>query len=214
MKHGVLLLAIALLAPVSPSGGDSPASPAATVAAAAPVATTAVAPEPDRPGPELVRVSLSPSVRVVGADETEQRWVDEALARFATEGLALPDLDVHFFDDATACGGHQGLFEVAYSPWRVSICSELEFVAAHELAHAWEAANVDDDDRAAYVARRGLPTWNDGNVEWTERGVEDVAFTIQQNLMATNPPLASATWVERVEAYAQITGQPSPLVES
>ncbi len=49
---------------------------------------------------------------------------------------------------------------------------------------------------------------------WTERGVEDVAFTIQQNLMATNPPLASSTWAERVEAYAQITGQPSPLVQS
>jgi hypothetical protein len=158
-------------------------------------------------------VSLSPRVVVVGADADQRLWLDEALVRFAANGLELPDLEVRFFDDDAACGGHQGLFQQSFTPWRILICSDLEFVATHELAHAWEAANVDDDFRAAYVARRGLPTWNGSGFDWNERGVEDLAFVVQQNLMATDPPLTSPTWADRVAAYELITGRPSPLVK-
>ena len=166
---------------------------------------TTGAPAPDS-------VNDSPVVQVFGADDIEHRRVDEALGRFAVNGLALPDLDVHFFDDEAACKGHQGLFQQRYEPWRVVICGDLEFVVTHEFAHAWEAANVDDAGRAHYVEHRGLPTWDGGEFEWLERGVEDVAFTIQQILMATaNRPLTSSTWVERAAAYELITGRPCPL---
>ena len=38
------------------------------------------------------------------------------------------------------------LFQQSFTPWRLLICSDLQFVPTHELAHAWEAANLTDDD--------------------------------------------------------------------
>lgn len=179
-------------------------------------ATVAVAdPEPidvsiDGPGP--VTVALTPSVAVVGADAEERARLDQALARFRDNGLELPDLTVRFSGHQGDCAGHLGLFEQSVTPWRLSICSELAFVPTHELAHAWEAANLTDDDRARHTLARGLASWNDPGVAWKDRGVEDVAFIIQQNLMATNPPLESPTWIERMGAYELLTGRPSPLL--
>ena len=118
---------------------------------------------------------------------------------------------MRFYDDQRGCHGHQGLFQQSFTPWRLLICSNLRFVPTHELAHAWEAANLADDDRVRYVDARGLTTWADPAAAWSDRGVEDVAFVIQQNLTATNPRMTSTTWIERAAAYELITGRPSPL---
>lgn len=158
-----------------------------------------------------VSVSSAPAVLSVDLDEDEQARLDEALALFRHNGLALPDLEVRFFDDKDGCKGHFGLFQQRYSPWRISICSDLPFVLTHELAHAWEAANLDDEDRRRYLELRALTSWNDRDVPWRDRGSEDAAFVIQQNLTATRRPPSSEEWQSRVERYELLTRRPSPL---
>ena len=167
---------------------------------------------PHQTGRTGTSVSLRPTVVVNGASAEEQGRVDDALARFEAAGLLLPDLEVVFADDVAECGGHDGLFRDRVVPWRVLVCSDLAFVVTHELAHAWEAANLDDDDRANYTERRGLATWNSRDAEWGERGVEDMAFMLQQNLMAGGVSPSWDRWSERTDAYAWATGRPSPVI--
>lgn len=188
--------------------GEAAATP--TPIEEAPHAAAAVVPPVMEPSP--VAVSLTPDVTVIGANVEQQVAVHDAVARFRSAGLELPDVEVHFFDDEAGCHGHLGGFQRGFTPWRVLVCSDLAFVPVHEFAHAWEAANLDDNARAHYVAVRGMPTWNDHDVHWSERGIEDAAFIIQQNLMAKNPNLDSPTWTERTAVYELLTGSPSPLV--
>lgn len=153
-----------------------------------------------------------PSIEIsVGATVARRALLDEAVAMFETNGLELPALDVQFFDDPTGCQGHPGLFFDENSPRTVLICSELPFVLPHELAHAWASLNLDDDERASYTQARGLETWDDHNAEWSDRGTEDAAFIIQQNLKHATVPPTSRTWQERMAAYELLTGMTSPL---
>jgi hypothetical protein len=156
-------------------------------------------------------VYRSPVVAVVGADYSDRAALRQALELFADNGLHLPDLDIRFFDAKDHCGGHFGLFESRTTPWRILICSSAAFVLPHELAHAWEAANVDDRIRELYLEMRGLEAWSAPDLEWGERGVEDAAFVIQQNLTA-GPVLANVDiWRDRVAAYELLTSNASPL---
>lgn len=159
-------------------------------------------------------VGARPDVEVIGASAAERVVVDEALGRFRRAGLRLPDVEIVFHDDRADCRGHDGLFQTRHTPWRVLVCSDLEFVLTHELAHAWEAANLDDADRDRYVEHRGLSTWDDPDAAWGERGVEDAAFMLQQNLMAGRVDVTSERWVERTSAYEALTGTRSPVVAS
>jgi hypothetical protein len=143
-------------------------------------------------------------------DRAHRSRVDEAVARFARAGLLLPDVQVGFSDSDGACHGHLGLFDADSIPWRVDVCSDLDFVLTHELAHAWAAANLDDAERAAYLAHRGLTAWNDPDLEWRERGVEDAAIKMQQVLMAKHIRPDWSVWIERRDAYQQLTGRPPP----
>jgi hypothetical protein len=143
-------------------------------------------------------------------DRASRSRLDEAVARFARAGLLLPDVSVGFSDSDDACRGHLGLFDPNSTPWRVDVCSDLEFVLTHELAHAWAAANLDESQRAAYVAYRQLAAWNDPDLHWRERGAEDAAFVMQQVLMAEHVRQDSSVWTERVDAYEQLTGGSPP----
>ena len=162
----------------------------------------------DRPG-----VSLVPSLKIRGTDAGQAGQttrVDNALARFRYAGLKLPDLEIIFHDDDSACDGHDGMFRPHSFPWRIDVCSDLDFVVPHELAHAWAAANLDDNDRARYIDARGLTNWADTSAPWEERGTEDAAFMIQQNLRAIDLDVSSAAWLERIRAYEVLTGMTSP----
>ena len=154
-----------------------------------------------------------PSIEItVGASPARQILLDETIAAYRSSGLELPSLEVRFFDDAADCKGHHGLFIERTDPKQVLVCSELAFVLPHEFAHAWVSVNLNDDERGRYVRFRGLLTWDDPSADWDDRGTEDAAFIIQQNLMATNPSLASTTWTERIAAYEFLTGRVSPLI--
>ena len=171
----------------------------------------------DQRGPVVTTVAgaggaVEPAVIVHGADAKQRGVLDDALARFEAAGLALPELEIFFSDDASACAGHLGAFRDRAERRHISVCSDLEFVVVHELAHAWSDANLDEVARNRYVRARELATWSDHGVPWAQRGTEDAAFIIQQNLRDVAPSvLASATWVERITAFELLTGTPSPL---
>jgi hypothetical protein len=164
----------------------------------------------ERPFGDRPRVSLVPSMTIRAADAEQSARVYDALARFRFAGLQLPDLEIAFHDDDASCDGHDGMFRPHDVPWRIDVCRDLAFVVPHELAHAWAAANLDDDDRARYIDARGLTNWSDSRVPWEERGTEDAAFMIQQNLRAIDLDVSSAAWRERIRAYELLTGMTSP----
>ena len=164
------------------------------------------------PAAEVVHeVSPWPAVTVVGADADQLALLGRALDKFRDFGLELPDVEVRYSDDEADCNGHLGIFENSYTPWRLSVCEQLPFVVYHELAHAWEAANVDDDTRKRYLEARGLATWNGQEAPHEERGVEDAARVIQFHVMTSHPVLSSPIWQERLAAYELLVGRPSPL---
>ncbi len=154
--------------------------------------------------PTTPPVSLRPNIVVTDPTLENNARVAEAVDRFIANGLALPDLDIAFFDDSSSCDDALGRFQRQHSPWRIKICSDLDFVITHELAHAWENANLSDKERNEYLELRGLDAWNDPASDRNERGTEDAAFVIQKSLMTTNPP-DSATWRDRIEAFERLT---------
>lgn len=160
--------------------------------------------------------SLRPETITVLQPATEQQVasVAEAARAFKTAGLALPDVEVAFSNDERHCNGHLGLFQSARRPWRITICSDLDFVPVHELAHAWIEANIDGSTRSAYVQYRNKRSWNSPQHAWGERGVEDAAFIIQQNLTAQFQGALSDEWQRRASAYELLVGTTSPLLDS
>lgn len=137
--------------------------------------------------------------------------VARATSAFDAAGLELPAVEIVFSEDERECYGHYGVFQPARDPWRISICSELPFVLVHELAHAWIKANVDEATTKAYIELRNKPTWNSPQHDWRERGVEDAAFIIQQNLMVRPRCDLTDEWERRVTAFEFLVGAPSPL---
>jgi hypothetical protein len=157
-------------------------------------------------------LEATPAVTIsTEANPREQEWLDQSVELFIVNGLDLPALEVFFFDDEVECGGHYGTYRRNTTPAQIRICSDKPFVLPHELAHAWEAENVTDEMRATYVTDRELSTWSDHGYDWNERGVEDAASVIQQNLTTKNVRATSSTWQERMAAYELLTGKASPL---
>ena len=148
---------------------------------------------------------------ISGADGADRVLVVDALAAFSAAGLDLPPLEIDFADTDVDCRGHLGLFEQHASRLRIHVCDAKDFVVTHEIAHVWIAVNLDHEQREHYMQVRGFDNWNDWNVPWNQRGFEDAAFVIQQNLTMDRVPMTSATWVARMDAFEMLTGRPSPL---
>ena len=181
--------AITIVVSVAALIWDPPSDPTVQAEPAAPAAPAA-----------LPAVSSDPEVVIVGAaTAAERRRVDDAVASFRA-GLGLPDVEVRFSTVPDDCLGHYGLFQEQYRPWRITICSEIGFVMLHEFGHAWERANLDVDEREAYAARRGFPTWNSLEFPREERAAEEAAFVLQQVLSRTNPP-DNDRWRDITAAY-------------
>ena len=154
-------------------------------------------------------------VNVRNASPSQHSRLAAALERFALAELELPDLEVVFSDDTAACRDHLGLFLSRTTPWRILICSRVDFLYEHELAHAWEKANLSEETRQKFMELRGYRNWSDYSAAWNERGVEGAAFVIQQGLAGLPlPPVLGREAVNRLVAFELLTGRPAPrLVE-
>lgn len=161
--------------------------------------------------PASLPIAVEP-IQILGleAEPARQREALRVIERFDDVGLELPNIVVEFHDTTTPCNGHDGFIRYVEPVATVSICSDRPYVLPHELAHAWVDAHVTDEAKADYVARWGLSSWNDKSDDWDDRGTEHAAFVIQQNLTAA-PMRLTNTWLERADAFEEITGLASPL---
>jgi hypothetical protein len=124
------------------------------------------------------------------ASASELQRLEQAVGMFESAGLALPAIEVRFHDDTEACKGHAGLYTASRThakPDVINICHRLRTIVLHELGHAWEHHNIDDDRRAEFIEAWDLPTWRERGFAWEERGVEQAAHTIAFTLATTAP---------------------------
>ncbi len=186
-------------APGAPSIGF--ASPTGAQSTTRRLSTAAASHSPTWTGPQLVGLDNDPD-----RSATAQGVID----RFAEVGLELPMVTIEYYEATDPCNGHDGLIRFAGPTPAISICSDLAYVLPHELAHAWVYVNLSEVDKADYVKRWDLASWDGTSDDWSDRGTEHAAFVIQQNLKTTAPRMTS-TWRERVEAFEMLTGVESPL---
>jgi hypothetical protein len=176
-------------------------------------ATASLGPKTNTKGDGM---SGDPRIEVRGASPTEEARMMLAISRFDGAGLTLPDLLIRFaHEEDERCHGHAGLFEYSSEPWRISICDgNAGWVYEHELAHAWERANLDDEVRQRFMELRGFSVWTGSHVSWNHRGAEGVALIVQQGLSGLPlPPALSDDQRSRLEAYRLVTGQPDPRLD-
>lgn len=175
------------------------------------IVLASAAPGPVRESPSIehnlrpVLTTLRPVVIVRGGTTAEHLRLEVALARFTAAGLVLPDLEVEFGENR--CDGRLGLFDPSHPRWQIRICSSLDFLYEHELAHAWELANLSDETRAEFMRMRGYSTWAGEGVPWIDRGIEGVAFIIQQGLSGRAPQTPSPEHESRLAAFELLTGR-------
>lgn len=119
----------------------------------------------------------APQVLVIDAPPSAMELAVWAVGRFEAAGLELPPTEMHFHDSTEGCRGFLGYAQGS----RVDLCVRLEMEAGpqrlvlHELAHAWETATLDDVCRERFLQLRGLGAWAGDDVEWKQRGIEQIA---------------------------------------
>lgn len=127
--------------------------------------------------------SSTPRVVTVRASAAQRAVVDEVVAAFDREGLALPRATVVTFQAPTAaCDGGLGLHDVAGGRDRIEVCLppdvgpvQVGHVVAHEFAHAHLDRWADRDTRIRFLRSRGLTAWDDRTQPWSRRGAEEAA---------------------------------------
>lgn len=186
------------------SGGGPRPFQFATVHAGEPVGYSALQYRAGNGGP--ARAHLKAEVKVNAATAAQAEIVQSAIRRFAEAGLELPPLDVTFHEDRTQCGGNHGSFRWVDAEAEVKICNARTHIVLHELAHAWEAAVVDERTRRRFTQDLGLASWNDPEVPWSDRGIERAANTIALVLNWDADPASGSRALSRLCAYETLTG--------
>ena len=147
-----------------------------------------------------------PAVSISGGSAQHRRTVLDAVDRFASSGLDLPDLHVRIHVDNSGCMGKQGLFRRSGDVGVIDLCFTGEFLALHELGHAWERFNLADDDRVEFMRSTGASTWRSTDVIWRNRGAEQAANVIANGLLSA--PLETTEyhteWFAQFEALAGV----------
>jgi hypothetical protein len=152
----------------------------------------------------------------VYAETSEQvALVTEALARFAEEGLELPDVTIHLHSDRAKCAGSSGVPGNGYYTTRgdehiVHTCGSPA-VLYHELGHVWDRYNLDDDTRNAIMEQRGLVTWS--HEVWNQACGEHLASIIAWALEGSYPASIGYFDLADLDAtYELATGRRSPFM--
>jgi hypothetical protein len=144
------------------------AAPRTLTAPATVVAPMQALPELADPAPETID-----GVRIVADSSDEIAAIESSLDKFEAAGWPLDNLEIRTGGE-DGCGGNAGVRYIEEGFDVVEICTQAEWTLLHELGHVWAALYLDEDERAEWVAMRGLEVWSGGD-EWGERGTEQLA---------------------------------------
>jgi len=154
---------------------------AAIVISAFPIVAPAPTAMPDIPQIAEAGRAIEPTAEIAVAS-----W---ARGRFADAGLDLPTIDVEVGEDRDDCGGNTAIAVHTTSTPRIVLCMSStasnvveKRTVLHEMAHIWARAHVDSATRDAFIAMRGVPSWDD-EPRWDLRGSEHAAEIITWALM-------------------------------
>jgi hypothetical protein len=162
------------------------------------------------PTPVARTVSTAPEVIFEGGTPDRRQIVTTSIERYVSVGLQLPDLRVRIHGNGIAgCDGLQGQFHPDGEVGVIDLCFGGEFLALHELGHAWERFNLDDRHRAEFLQLTGLTTWRSTDVTWHDRGAERAANAIAFGLLSA--PLANVGYHRgQLAEFEALTGIESP----
>ncbi|MFV2039118.1 MAG: hypothetical protein ACC660_02630, partial [Acidimicrobiales bacterium] len=153
--------------------------------------------------------SLNPVIEFSGGSPAARRTVVDAVARYGSVGLALPDLEVNIHPERSGCGGSHGLFNEVDGIGVIDLCFDREMLALHELGHAWARFNLDDQDRADFTDFAGLPAWTGRELVWSKRGTEAAAQALAHGLLSL-PLRSGGERSMQLARFEALTGTPSP----
>ena len=155
-------------------------------------------------------MSTTPDVVIEGGTPNRRQTVIAAVDRYSSVGLQLPDLRIRLhYNGKAECGGFQGRFEPDGAVGVIDLCYGGEFLALHELGHAWDRFNLDDRQRAEFQRFTGLTTWRSTDVTWHDRAAERAADALAYGLLSV--PLANVSYhTAELAEFELLTGFESP----
>ena len=138
--------------------------------------TAASTPTPLAVGEEETPISII-------AETTEQedtvRW---ALGRFEAAGLQLPTLTIYMHENRADCGGNNGsMGDLPNGEYVIHSCG-VDFTLLHELTHAWDMHQLDDETRAKFLELAKADVWRNPD-SWHLSGAEHAANVVAWGLM-------------------------------
>jgi hypothetical protein len=194
-----------LLVASQETGGDHEPAPQAT---ARPATQGTSQPGADPSPGRLASPPTSVGNLVVhGGDPDQLSRVEWAVGRFHLAGLQLPATEVHFHTGEAGCDGADAVFRTGSDPLRIDVCNSHRLIVLHELAHAWDHANLNQEQREAFMVMCGFDVWNDHDVPWKERAVEHLAEILVWGLHERGAPDA----IKQAAFYFATGTQPSWL---
>jgi hypothetical protein len=105
-----------------------------------------------------------------------------ALDRYEKAGLELPPVEIYIHSDRSECNGLNGyLGGSEETGWIVHSCG-VGFTLLHELGHAWDRHNLDDETKAKFLASAQANVWRDTE-NWLLSGEEHAANVLAWGLM-------------------------------
>jgi hypothetical protein len=137
-------------------------------------------------------------VELVNAEPIHEEFTRWLFDRYFEAGIGVPEVAAVWYPPAPECDELGGLaieadaryegrhtvvicFTEDRLPWDDSASRWFPSAAAyglHELAHIWMVDHLTDDIRAQFNDDAGLTVWRGAEAEWSQRGVEQAAFTI------------------------------------
>lgn len=158
-------------------------------------------------------VATRPQFVLFDADREQLGMARWAAWRFETAGLRVPEVEVHFHDDLSGCGGHLGYAKGG----RIDLCMEDVDAPArrallHEMGHIWLDENFVPFARPLFLELRGLSSWNSLDVPWNlrgyEHGAEVMAWALGERIITPSIPDHEPEELEL--AYRALTGRELP----
>jgi hypothetical protein len=169
--------------------------------------------------PPTTTQSAHEPIALTPAERELVKWVT---GRFALVGLDIPEVDVSFHDNSSACEFHDGIYHGDGGHHRVLVCIpdrgtfasnlERQRTLVHELAHVWEQAKLHDAGRRSLLSVLDAEDWYGTDVAWEDRGAERFAETIVWGLydQLRRPTLIDAPCAELHADFHSITGHTAP----